>query len=100
MEVKTNLLVIETIDQRAIVVCFFQLRGVRAGAAKGVMVDRKRRVAEVRVAVVSAAAGMAVVVTGEEKGGARVEAAVGEMGAATEVQMVVVMEEVAEVATA
>ena len=69
-------------------------------AAKGVMVDRKRRVAEVRVAVVSAAAGMAVVVTGEEKGGARVEAAEGEMGVATEVPRVVVMEEVAEVATA
>ena len=69
-------------------------------AAKGVMVDRKRRVAEVRVAVVSAAAGMAVVVTGEEKGGARVEASEGEMGVATEVPRVVVMEEVAEVATA
>ena len=53
-----------------------------------------------RVAVVSAAAGMAVVVTGEEKGGARVEAAEGEMGVATEVPRVVVMEEVAEVATA
>lgn len=52
------------------------------------------------MAVESAAAGMAVVVTGEEKGGARVEAAVGEMGVATEVPMEVVMEEVAEVATA
>jgi hypothetical protein len=57
-------------------------------------------VAVVRGAVASAAAGMAVVVTGEEKGGARVEAAVGEMGVATEVPMEVVMEEVAEVATA